>query len=56
MLKAATVSDLAAEFDKVFAIYASVRTVETGYLKQKAILEKAVKNSAGNSSAPKTQQ
>ncbi len=56
MLKVATVSDLAAEFDKVFAIYASVRTVETGYLKQKAILEKAVKNSAGNPSAPKTQQ
>ncbi len=56
MLKAATVSDLSAEFDKVFAIYASVRTVETGYLKQKAVLEKAVKNSAGNSSAPKTQQ
>lgn len=43
MVKAATVADLGAEFDKVFAIYATARTIETGYLKQKAILERPVK-------------
>lgn len=43
MVKAATVTDLATEFDKVFSIYASARTIETGYLKQKAVLERAPK-------------
>lgn len=43
MIKNATVADLGAEFDKVFSIYSSVRTIETGYLKQKAILERVVK-------------
>lgn len=43
MIKNATVADLGAEFDKVFSVYASVRTIETGYAKQKAILERVVK-------------
>lgn len=50
MVKAATVADLSAEFDKVFAIYATARTVESNYLKQKAILERPVKAPASKNS------
>lgn len=38
-VKNAAVTDLSSEFDRVFSLYASVRTIEAGYLKQKAILE-----------------
>lgn len=55
MIKNATVTDLASEFDRIFSLYASVRTVETNYLKQKAILEKTVKNKA-NVQTEKTQK
>lgn len=43
MVKTASVADLGGEFDKVFSVYASARTIETGYLKQKAVLERVMK-------------
>lgn len=46
MVKTATVADLGGEFDKVFSVYASSRTIENGYLKQKAILERVTKKNA----------
>lgn len=51
MVKTATISDLSSEFDRIFSIYASVKTIETGFMKQKAILEKAAKTGT-NASAP----
>ncbi|MDQ1343840.1 MAG: hypothetical protein QG650_560 [Patescibacteria group bacterium] len=55
-VKNATVNDLGAEFDKVFSLYASARTIETSYLKQKAILERPPQKGKATATPAKEQK